>query len=263
MSTATTAEADATPARATTLQEPRSTAPTAAAGSALAADVLAWTPASNADRRRRALLLPIVLMHGVLLWALVRAIPPATAVPAAVTFIQLLTDPVSSSPAMPQSVLPAPERRAPPPTWAPWPEVPSTPTPDLPAAVVADVQASSSAAVPVAAEPALAASSPAPVRAPAPERQVSISEVAYLAPPVLDYPLAARRRREEGVVHVRVRVDTDGRPGQSMVIRSSGHDALDSAALATVRATRFKPYTEDGVPRPFWVVMPLVFELES
>jgi protein TonB len=126
------------------------------------------------------------------------------------------------------------------------------------------------AAAPVAASPAEPAE-PAPASAsaptasppppPAPERRLAIGEVQYLAPPVLVYPLAARRLREQGEVRVLVRVDERGDPGRVLIQRSSGSDRLDEAALATARATRFKPYTEDGVPRPFWVVMPLVFEL--
>jgi protein TonB len=92
---------------------------------------------------------------------------------------------------------------------------------------------------------------------------VSIGAVRYLSPPVLDYPIAARRAREEGRVHVRVLVDAEGRPAQTQVVRSSGFQRLDASALATVAATRFRPYTENGVALPFWVVMPLVFELEN
>lgn len=62
---------------------------------------------------------------------------------------------------------------------------------------------------------------------------------------------------------MRVLVDAEGQPRQMVLVKSSGYQRLDDAALATVRATRFKPYTENGVPQPFWVVMPLVFELQS
>jgi protein TonB len=61
-------------------------------------------------------------------------------------------------------------------------------------------------------------------------------------------------------VHVRVLVDVRGLPQELHVVRSSGYARLDEAALATVRGTRFKPYTENGVALAFWVVMPLVFE---
>ena len=110
---------------------------------------------------------------------------------------------------------------------------------------------------------AVAAASPPPPLPPAPApRDVAITAVAYRTPPVLEYPLASRRMQEHGRVQVRVLVDVQGRPREFQIVRSSGFARLDEAALATVRATRFKPYTEDGKARPFWVLMPLVFELE-
>jgi protein TonB len=87
--------------------------------------------------------------------------------------------------------------------------------------------------------------------------------VAYLRPPALVYPLAARRQREQGLVQVKVRVDEQGQPDRFVIERSSGHRLLDEAALQTVRATRFRPYRENGVALPFWVVMPLLFELDN
>ena len=104
---------------------------------------------------------------------------------------------------------------------------------------------------------------PPPPPAPPAPRTIAITAVEYLSPPVLGYPPAARRFQEQGQVHVRVLVDARGLPQQMDVIRSSGFARLDEAALATVRATRFKPYTENGTPLPFWVVMPLVFELDN
>ena len=74
---------------------------------------------------------------------------------------------------------------------------------------------------------------------------------------------AKKYLQEQGRVDVRLLVDARGLPQQAQVARSSGHARLDEAALAAVRATRFKPYTENGMPQPFWVVMPLVFELEN
>ncbi|RPH46950.1 MAG: energy transducer TonB [Burkholderiales bacterium] len=84
-----------------------------------------------------------------------------------------------------------------------------------------------------------------------------------MQPPHLDYPIAARRAREEGRVHVRVLVDASGLPAQTLVVQSSGHPRLDASALAAAQSTRFRPHTENGVALPFWVVMPLIFELEN
>lgn len=117
-------------------------------------------------------------------------------------------------------------------------------------------------AAPPAPDPGLAPPPPPPPAAPSP-RTVAISAVEYLAPPVLQYPPASRRMQEQGEVRVRVLVDAAGLPQQTQLLQSSGHPRLDEAALATVRATRFKPYAENGTPLPFWVVMPLVFELEN
>ena len=132
--------------------------------------------------------------------------------------------------------------------WTPTPPVaaPARPTPPPVEAVVAIQPQPSPAAV-----------------VPRPERQVAITEVSYLTPPVLLYPRTARRLREEGLVQVRVRVDEQGRPERYVIVRSSGHAQLDEAALETVRATRFRPYAENGVAQPFWVVMPLLFEIQN
>ncbi len=121
---------------------------------------------------------------------------------------------------------------------------------------------------PPAPEPVIAIAPPSPPApppaAPPPEpKTIPATAVDYLTPPVLSYPQAARRRAEQGRVMVRVLVDARGLPQQMQLTRSSGFAGLDEAALATVRATRFKPYTENGVPQPFWVLMPLVFELEG
>jgi len=131
--------------------------------------------------------------------------------------------------------------------WTPTPPVaaPTRPTPPPVEAVAIQPQPSPAAVLP------------------RPERQVAITEVSYLSPPVLLYPRTSRRLREEGLVQVRVRVDEQGRPERYVVVRSSGHALLDEAALETVRATRFKPYTENGVAQPFWVVMPLLFEIQN
>lgn len=147
----------------------------------------------------------------------------------------------------PVSIAPAPEAHP----AAPASVSLATETPP-PAAPPADVP-------PVAAPPV----EPAPVTTPPAPRTIAISAVAYLLPPVLVYPPSARRRQEQGQVMVRVLVDEHGLPAQLAVLRTSGYPALDDAALATVRKTRFKPYTENGTAQPFWVVMPLIFELDG
>lgn len=97
----------------------------------------------------------------------------------------------------------------------------------------------------------------------APTPTLSIRAVSYLVPPELVYPLASRRAQEEGRAWVRLLVDASGAPQQVRLETSSGHPRLDEAALATATATRFRPHTENGTARAFWVLMPFVFELEN
>ena len=52
------------------------------------------------------------------------------------------------------------------------------------------------------------------------------------------YPLAARRRGTEGVVTLRFTVERSGQVVEVAVIRSSGSETLDDAALAMLRAAQ-------------------------
>ena len=242
-----------------------------------------WAPSAGrrkaaSGRARRLLpLAAVAAAHLALLLALAHALRLPVVPPALATLSVQLLGAEASAPPAPAALrdLAPPAPRLPAPVWAPPPmvvaeaptpgphpqtlAVPAAPAP--PAATPAALASLPAPPVAVAAPPAPPASAPAPVAAP--ERQVAIDQVAYLQPPVLAYPLAARRLREQGQVLVRVRVDEAGRPAQAVLQQSSGSRSLDEAALAAVAATRFKPYREGGVPRPFWVVVPLVFSLDA
>jgi len=45
--------------------------------------------------------------------------------------------------------------------------------------------------------------------------------------------------------------------------RSSGHAALDAAALAAARSWQFAPRLVDGVPAPDWFHKPVAFMLRT
>lgn len=62
------------------------------------------------------------------------------------------------------------------------------------------------------------------------------------------YPLEARRRGHEGTVTLAVRVAADGAVASLDIAVSSGHAALDRAAVRAVSAWRFEPARVDGVP---------------
>lgn len=190
----------------------------------------------------------------------------------------IVLDLVVSSPPRPASATPPPRRATAAPSARPVirPVIASSAPAGDPAPSERLLPAAASAPVPTLADPrpeahapaaetaAIAPAAPAPARGQPPTpREVSIRSVEYLTVPVLHYPVASRRMQEEGRVDVRVLVDATGAPRQMQIVRPSGYPRLDDAALAAVRATRFKPYSENGTAMPFWVVMPLIFELES
>ena len=78
------------------------------------------------------------------------------------------------------------------------------------------------------------------------------------------YPERARRKNEEGTVLLRVMVAADGSVARVEVAHSSGSDALDDAALETVRGRwRFVPAERGGVKVASWVLVPIRFALEE
>ena len=87
--------------------------------------------------------------------------------------------------------------------------------------------------------------------------------VQYLKRPAPTYPAFSRRAGETGRVLVRVLVDEQGHPVKLALQQSSGFSRLDESATTAIRAARFKPYTEDGKPRPVWVLIPIEFDLEK
>ncbi|MGG5820050.1 energy transducer TonB, partial [Falsiroseomonas sp. HW251] len=64
--------------------------------------------------------------------------------------------------------------------------------------------------------------------------------------PQPDYPLASRRRGEQGRVVLLVHVEPDGRVRDLAVVGSSGYPTLDAEAERAVRRWRFEPATIDG-----------------
>lgn len=211
----------------------------------------------------------VAMVHVAGAWALLQVEPVRTADrDAAPMFIDLIAPPAQEMVApLPAPAPPAPAKRTPverPVIASPAPVVAPTehavpPPPAAPAPAEVAAAVDRAASTPTDAGPAATATAPVPAE----PRTVAISAVAYRTPPVLVYPPASRRAQEDGRVHVRVLVGVDGSPRDIEIIRSSGHPRLDESAVATVRATRFRPYTENGVAMAFRVVMPLVFELDN
>lgn len=73
------------------------------------------------------------------------------------------------------------------------------------------------------------------------------------------YPAGARARREQGVSHVRLRVNRAGQLLGVRLERSSGHTELDRAALATVRAAVPLPAIPPELPDELELLLPVEF----
>jgi protein TonB len=127
------------------------------------------------------------------------------------------------------------------------------------------------AAVPAPLQPARAAArspspparpAPAPMRLDAgagafPDPSLGARALGAVVPPGLDdghrnappdYPPESRRRGEEGVVRLLIRVNAEGEVAAVEIVASSGHPALDAAAVAAARRWRFRPAMQAGRP---------------
>ena len=85
----------------------------------------------------------------------------------------------------------------------------------------------------------------------------------YLNNPPPAYPLVARRRGIEGTVVIRAQVLEDGNCHHASLRKSSGHDMLDQAALAAVKAWRFIPARRGAQTISAWIEVPITFRLDK
>jgi protein TonB len=78
------------------------------------------------------------------------------------------------------------------------------------------------------------------------------------------YPQQAMASGWAGSADIRVEVGIDGRPHAATLVRSSGHEVLDRAALAMIDAGALRARLSDSLRgRSFAVVLPVVFNLDD
>lgn len=100
--------------------------------------------------------------------------------------------------------------------------------------------------------------------APSAPREVFSTQPQFAqAPPPPVYPNQARRRNQQGVVLVEVRLGARGEQRERRLLRSSGVSSLDQAALTAVAAWRFLAEVRDGQAVPSRVQIPIQFTLAS
>ena len=92
-------------------------------------------------------------------------------------------------------------------------------------------------------------------------RQAQFTAPTYLSNPQPAYPAAARRRRQEGSVLLRVEVTADGHAARVRTSQSSGYPILDQAAVQAVSIWVFEPARLDAKPVPAEIEVPIHFRI--
>ena len=172
----------------------------------------------------------VVLLHGLLLWAISSGL--------ARQVVRMTENTV-------EAVLMS---EAPPPTpVAPKTPPPKTPAPPPPA--------------PTRTAPALTQTTPpaAAPTAPAIRTGAVIQPGAHCAKP--DYPSASRRMEEEGTVTLKFLIGVDGKVIQADIEKSSGFTRLDEAARNALSKCQFRPGTVDGKPEQSWASIKYTWRL--
>ena len=85
----------------------------------------------------------------------------------------------------------------------------------------------------------------------------------YNLNPKPNYPRTARKRGYEGEVKLKVFVLENGKVGEIVVARPSGHEILDQSALEAVKNWIFIPGKENGKEISSWVTVPITFQLKN
>jgi len=79
----------------------------------------------------------------------------------------------------------------------------------------------------------------------------------------LKYPAEAFNKGIEGKVFIRFLVNTEGNVIEAKVLKSSGSEILDEAALKMVRSSVYESGTVNGVASEFWIHTPVQFKLDA
>jgi periplasmic protein TonB len=241
-----------------------------------------------AGRRLRYSIVASLLLHLLVLWpgvthVLTRDVPSvlhATLKPPP----QAQIEPVATAEPPPRAVAPAPTSAAPPPkprqhvleqagrdsvppltapVAPPLPQLPPPPATGASAAVVAPPSAAAPAGATGAASGALITEGNASGEAVDGLRGYRLA-VATQARRFKRYPAQAMASGWAGSTEVRVEVASDGRPRTATVVRSSGHELLDRAALTMIDAGALRARLPESLRgKAFAVVLPVVFNLDE
>ena len=207
----------------------------------------------RAPRRHLMGIVGVLVLHGLLLWAIQSGLARQVVKVTENTVEALLLS--DNTPKPPPPPAPPPPKTPPPPTpTAPAPVVPSTTAPVISVPVAPPAPAPSSAAVvPVQQQSQTANICTAP-------RQ-NAAVICGCAPP--EYPRISKRFDEEGVVSIKYLVDASGRLLKTDIEKSSGYARLDQAALSALSKCQFAPPMPNCKPEEGWGKMVIGFKLDA
>jgi protein TonB len=189
----------------------------------------------------------VIILHALLVYALInglaRKIIEVVQAPLETKILEEIKPPEDKPPPPPP-----PKLAAPPPPFIPAPEVRI----DNPALSANTITAVSS--VKPAAE--------APVPRPAgPSRTAPVVDARNCSKP--EYPVAALRAQETGLVVLQFLIGADGTAIDSRIEKTSGFRRLDEAARKALTLCKFRPGTEEGKPVQSWARIEYLWKLED
>ena len=76
-----------------------------------------------------------------------------------------------------------------------------------------------------------------------------------------EYPPLLRDAGIGGTVRVYFFIDEEGRVGDRRIDQSSGHQALDDAAMSVAETYQFSPALNRDKKVPVWVSFPITFQV--
>jgi protein TonB len=217
---------------------------------------MSYIQPANTDRKLIGLVV-VVAFHVVLIYALInglaRKIVEVINQPLETKIIEEIKPPPLEKPPPP----PPPRLAAPPPPYIPPPEV-QVQVPQSAQAITAVTTTRPTEAV------AAPGQRFAPVAAPAPRAPVRTAPVVDAkACDKPEYPPAALRAQETGVVLLAFLIDVNGSVLESKVERSTGSRRLDEAARKALSLCTFKPATNDGKPERAWAKIEYQWKIDD
>ena len=206
-------------------------------------------PARN--QKRTLAFVIVIIIHVLFFWVLASGLG-AKIVEVVIAPVQ--TKIIEDTPDEDKPPPPPPEMEQPPPYVPPPDFAIDTPAPSGPTTAITNTTTERPTVAPVA--PA-----PAPVQKASVKTPPSVTGKGARATQP-EYPPSSRRAGEAGTVTLAAYVLESGKVGEVKIVKSSGFEKLDEAAVKEVqRNWRFVPGKEDGKPVAMWHTFNVVFKL--